>query len=188
MDFDYYPMTSVSISSQCDNIEEVVKFLDYGYSEEGHMFYNFGTEGESYEMVDGYPKYTELITKDPEGLPMMYSLSKYTAVAYGGPFIQDARYYEQYLPYEEQKEAVSRWAEHDGSTRIPYISYTLDENSERSKKLTPIQSYVSENLLKFITGQESMDKWDSFIEQVKKSGIEDVIKITQDALDRYNKR
>lgn len=157
MDFDYYPMTSVSISSQCENIEEVVKFLDYGYSEEGHMFYNFGTEGESYEMVDGYPKYTELITKDPEGLPMMYSLSKYTAVAYGGPFIQDARYYEQYLPYEEQKEAVSRWAEHDGSTRIPYISYTLDENSERSKKLTPIQSYVSENLLKFITGQESMD-------------------------------
>ncbi len=187
-DFAYYPMTSVSISSQCDNIEEVVKFLDYGYSEEGHMFYNFGTEGVSYEMIDGYPTYTDVVVNDPDGLAMQFSLSKYTAVAYGGPFIQDARYYEQYLPYDEQKEAVALWTDHDDSTRIPYISYTLDENSERSKTLTPISSYVSENLLKFITGQEPMENWDSFVEQVKKSGIEDVIAITQTALDRYNNR
>ena len=187
-DFAYYPATSVSISTQCKNIEAAVKFLDYGYSEEGHMFYNFGTEGESYEMVDGYPTYTELITKDPDGLPMQFSLSKYTAVAYGGPFVQDARYYDQYLPYDEQKDAVKLWTEHDGSTRIPYISYTLEENTRRSTLLSPIQSYVSENLLKFITGQESMDKWDSFVAQIKKSGIDEVIGITQAALDRYNKR
>ena len=187
-DFAYYPATSVSISSQCDNIEQVVKFLDYGYSEEGHMFYNFGTEGTSYNMVDGYPTYTDLVKKDPEGLAMQFALSKYTAVAYGGPFVQDARYYEQYLPYEEQKAAVKNWTDHDDSTRIPYISYTLEENSEHSKIMTPIRSYVSENLLKFITGQESMDKWDDFVAQIKGSGIDKVISITQTALDRYNDR
>lgn len=187
-DFAYYPMTSVSISSQCENIEEVVKFLDYGYSEEGHMFYNFGTEGLSYNMVDGYPQYTDLVLKNPEGLTVQNALSQYTAVAYGGPFIQDARYYEQYLPYEEQKEAVKLWTDHDDSTRIPYVSYTLDENSERSKLMTPISSYVKENVLKFITGQESMDNWDAFVAQIKESGIEKVIGITQTALDRYNKR
>ena len=74
------------------------------------------------------------------------------------------------------------------STRIPYVSYTLDENSERSKILTPIASYVKENVLKFITGQESMDNWDAFVAQVKESGIDEVISITQTALDRYNNR
>ena len=83
------------------------KFLDYGYSEEGHMLYNFGIEGVSYEMVDGYPKYTELITNNPDNLTMQHAMGRYMASAYGGPFIQDKRYYEQYLPYEEQKEAVS---------------------------------------------------------------------------------
>ena len=29
-------------------------FLDYGYTEEGHLLLNFGVEGESYEMIDGY--------------------------------------------------------------------------------------------------------------------------------------
>ena len=33
-----------------------------------------------------------------------------------------------------------------------------------------------------------MENWDSFVEQVKKSGIDDVIAITQTALDRYNNR
>ena len=187
-DFDYYPATSISISSQCENIEEVVKFLDYGYSEEGHMFYNFGTEGVSYNMVDGFPTYTDLMLKNPDGLAPQFALSLHTAVAYGGPFIQDARYYGQYLPYEEQKSAVVNWADHDDSTRIPYISYTLDENSERSKVLTPIASYVKENLLKFITGQEPMENWDAFVAQIKSSGIDKVISITQTALDRYNNR
>ena len=187
-DFAYYPATSISISSQCENIEEVVKFLDYGYSEEGHMFYNFGTEGVSYTMVDGFPTYTDLMLNNPDGLAPQFALSLHTAVAYGGPFIQDARYYGQYLPYEEQKVAVENWADHDDSTRIPYISYTLDENSERSKVLTPIASYVKENLLKFITGQEPMENWDAFVAQIKDSGIDKVISITQTALDRYNNR
>lgn len=188
MDFDYYPMVSVSISSQCENIEEVMKFLDYGYSEEGHMFWNFGTEGESYNMVDGYPKYTDYVLKNEEGLSIQSAMSRVAAAAYGGPFIQDARYYEQYLPYEQQKEAVKRWAEHDGSTRIPQVSYTAEEGDVRSKKMALIDSYVGENLLKFITGDESMDNWDSFVNQLKESGIEEVIKVTQDALDRYNNR
>lgn len=188
MDFAYYPMVSISISSQCKNVEEVVKFLDYGYSEEGHMFWNFGTEGLSYNMTDDYPQYTDEVLKNPEGLSIQAAMSKYTAAAYGGPFVQDARYYEQYLPYQQQLDAVALWADHDGSTRIPYVSYTTEEGDTRSKKLAIIESFVNENILKFITGEKSMDEWDSFLSQLKENGIDEVIGITQTALDRYNKR
>ncbi|UKI37225.1 MAG: hypothetical protein L6V93_03310 [Clostridiales bacterium] len=39
------------------------KWLDFGYSEAGHMLNNFGIEGTSYTMKDNYPTYTETVTK-----------------------------------------------------------------------------------------------------------------------------
>ncbi|MBP3361254.1 MAG: extracellular solute-binding protein [Clostridia bacterium] len=185
-DFAFYPMMSTAVSSQCKNIEEVIKFLDYGYSEEGHMFWNFGTEGESYNMVDGYPKYTDEVLKNPEGLAIGVAMSKYCAASYGGSFVQDPRYYEQYLPYEQQKEAVNLWTQHEDDTRIPSLSFTAEENEELSRKTTSVNSYVNENILKFITGQRPMSEWESFVEQIKEGDINDLIGIRQAALDRYN--
>ena len=63
--------------------ELVAEFLNYGYTEEGHMLYNFGIENISYVMEDGYPRYTELITNNPDGLTMQYAMSQYMASAYG---------------------------------------------------------------------------------------------------------
>ena len=40
--------------------------LDYLYSEEGIMLTNYGIEGVSYELVNGEPVYTELLTNNPE--------------------------------------------------------------------------------------------------------------------------
>ena len=55
------------ITQDCENVEAAVKLLDYAYSEEGNMLFNYGTEGISYEMVDGVAMETELITNHPEG-------------------------------------------------------------------------------------------------------------------------
>ena len=187
-DFAYYPMTSVAITTKCENKEAAAKFLDYGYSEEGHMLYNFGIEGVSYEMVDGYPKYTELITNNPDNLTMQHAMGRYMASAYGGPFIQDKRYYEQYLPYEEQKEAVSLWSQQTGEHRIPTVSYTPEETEIIANVGTETSSFVDESLLKFITGQTSMDQFDQFVEELKKLGIEKLIAANQSALERYNSR
>ena len=60
----YYGLSgSVAITTQCKDVETAARFLDYGYSEEGHLLYNFGIEGESYTMADGNPKYTDFITQ-----------------------------------------------------------------------------------------------------------------------------
>ena len=50
--------TSAAISTSCKNIEAAARLLDYNFSEEGHLLANFGIEGVTYEMVDGYPTYT----------------------------------------------------------------------------------------------------------------------------------
>ncbi|MFW5436827.1 hypothetical protein [Paenibacillus apiarius] len=59
-------------------MKETFSFMDirlphdyYGVIlEEGHILFNFGVEGESYKMEKGYPKYTDEIMKNPDGLPV----------------------------------------------------------------------------------------------------------------------
>ncbi len=139
-------------------------------------------------MVDGYPKYTDLITNNPDGLSMQHAMSRYMASAYGGPFVQDKRYFEQYMPYDEQKEAVALWVQHDDRQRMPMVSYTSDESASMTSKATAVSSLIKENVVKFITGQRSMDEWDSFVAQLHSAGLDDIIAIRQSALDRYNNR
>src|SRR5699024_5275242 len=57
----YSTAGSAAISANSKNKELAARFLDYSYSEEGYMLNNFGIEGESYEMKDGYPTYTDTI-------------------------------------------------------------------------------------------------------------------------------
>ncbi len=40
--------------------------------------------------------------------------------------------------------------------------------------------------MKFITGRESFDNWDTYVSKVKEMGIEKVIGIYQDAVDTWN--
>ena len=104
---------NVAIWGSPKNVELAVRLLDWGYSEEGHMFYNFGQEGVSYKMENGYPKYTDLLMKNPEKLAPAQAMSLYIRGNSGGPFVQDKRYIEQYLALPEQQEAIKIWAKTD---------------------------------------------------------------------------
>lgn len=54
--------------------------------------------------------------------------------------------------------------------------------------MTAINTYLEEMFIKFLMGNESLDKFDSFVKQLEDMGIRDVIDIYQGALERYNKR
>ena len=187
-DFNYVPTNSVGVTKACKNLEAAAAFFDYGYSEEGHMLFNFGIEGESYEMVDGYPTYTELITNNPDGLAMVYAMGRYMASSYGGPFVQDKREYEQYMQYPQQHEAIRLWSKNKANHTIPPITLTVEESNRASALLGAIDPYKEKCLQEFITGQESLENFDSFRQELKKMGIDEVIEIYQRALDRYNSR
>ena len=65
---------------------------------------------------------------------------------------------------------------------------TADEAKQKTRVMADIETYVYETIPKFITGDESLDKFDAFVEQIKAMGIADIIKIQQAALDRYQNR
>jgi putative aldouronate transport system substrate-binding protein len=164
---------STAITSSNKNPIETVKYLDYRYSEEGGLLLTFGIEGESYNMVDGYPTYSELITNNPDGLPMSHALAQYMVQF---PKLGDVRFNEQYSwKTQELKDSVANWSAPTNEKKLPPIT----PSPEESQKLASI---------KFIMGAESMDNYDKFINQLKQMKIEEAIVINQAALDRYNAR
>lgn len=183
------PGTFTAITTSCKDPETAVKVLSYGYSEEGSMLYNFGIEGESYNMEDGYPKYTEEITNNSEGFSMSNMLARYTQSYISGPFIQDERYMEQYASLPQQQDAWTNWSVYDGVSRDePYLYFSDEENSKLVKKMTDISTYVEEMISKFIIGAEPIENYDSFVDGLKSRGIDDVLKAKQSAYETFIKR
>ena len=186
----YAPHGAVAISSSCKIPELAAKVLDYGFTDEGAFFFNFGTEGVSYNMVDGNPKYTDEIMKNPDGLAVNQAMSKYIMGHSAGPFIQDKRYIEQYYEREQQKEALKNWSigVDESTTRVPTLLYTPEETSERSSILTEIEKYRDEMTNSFITGAVSFDTYDAYMQKMKDLKVDRLIEITQAAYDRYMAR
>jgi putative aldouronate transport system substrate-binding protein len=180
---------SVSITTKAKDPVLAVKLLDYAYSEEGGLFFNFGIEGVSYKMENGYPKYTDLIMNNPDKLAPAQAMSLHIRGNYNGPFIQDRRYMEQYAELPTQRESIEIWQKTDADEhKLPPISPTPEESSEFAKIMTDINTLVDEMTLKIILGTEPVDSFEKYVDRMKSLKIDRAIEIQEAALDRYNNR
>ncbi len=185
-----FPYTGIgaAITSAAKNPEQIVRWLDYAYGPEGHNLFNFGVEGDSFTMQNGEPTYTDVIMNNPDGLPITQAMSQYIRASYNGPFVQDRGYIEQYLALDSQKEALVNWEKAGTDMKMPLVTLTSDEGRKVASIMTDLKVYREEMMLKFIMGSESLDKFDDYVKTLKSMGIDEVVKIEQDALDRFNKR
>ena len=180
-------MGAVAMSGKSKHKETCAKFLDYGYSEEGHMFYNFGTEGVSYQMVEGYPQYTDLILHNPDGLSITNAMGRYMMSCYSGPFVQDLRYQEQYYTLPQQREAIELWSEATSETdyALPPYSAPADEISEMDRLTDYIDPYAVEMQYKFIVGVEPLSNYDAYLNHLKSLDLDALLQMKQKAVDNY---
>ncbi|MFD0961732.1 ABC transporter substrate-binding protein [Paenibacillus chungangensis] len=190
--YEYRGQGSVGLTSANQKIEETAKWLDYLYTDEGHILKSFGVEGVTFKDVNGYPTYTDLIVNNPDGLSVGDAMNKYLRVATPSVgFVGDDRYSEQYYTYPQQKEAFatfSQYQENAYETRLPLISHTPEEANEIATIMAEVNTYQEEMLLKFIMGAESIEKFDEYVEQLKKMKIDRVVEMKQAAVERYENR
>lgn len=184
----YVSSNSAAITTDCKNVELAARFLDYAYSEKGSLLLNFGVEGESYNMENGSPVYTDLILNNPEGYSISQALSMYMMIG-SGPYVQDVRYIDQYYQHEEQKDALKIWGNTNSAKHlVPQITFDSEESRKVAKLTNDVQTYVEEMWLKFIMGVESLDNFDTYIAQLNALGLEDLLQYENTALSRYNRR
>jgi len=189
MDKTYIGGGSAAITTSCKNVELAARLLDFAYGKEGSMLFNYGIENESYKMVNGKATYTEVVTNNPEKLTASAAAAKYSRACYSGPFISGREFTEQTFIMPQQKEAIARWMDTDMALHlVPWVTPTPEESSEQAKIISEVSTYLSENFMKFVMGEEPIENYDAFVAQMKKMNIERAIALKQGQLDRYNKR
>jgi putative aldouronate transport system substrate-binding protein len=179
---------AAAVTTSAKNPEEVVKWLDLGYSKEGNDLFNFGIEGESYALENGTPTYTDVITNNPDGLTFKQAQARFMRTHFGGPFVQDVEAFVQQMKYPQQILALEEWAKADNQILMPVMTLTADESSKLASIMNDINTYSDEMIIKFVMDVEPMSNFSKYVSNLQSFGIEEAIKIQQTALDRYMNR
>lgn len=173
------------ITTSCDCPEIVLQFCDYCYTEEGSLLCNYGIEGNTFTFDDnGDPHLTDVVMNNET---FDYRVSILMYVVDVGPYVLDsARGTDNYT--DEMREAGDIWISTptDEAFKIPTKAVqTAEEQTESYNVYSDIDTYTSENLIKFVTGELDFDQWDTFVETVKSMNLDRYVELSQIALDRY---
>jgi putative aldouronate transport system substrate-binding protein len=177
-----------AISTACGDHEALLKLVNWLYSDDAYYVYNWGTEGVTYEIVDGEPQWTDLVVNNDQYNYMFASYlyaSGVGSVYYPGVYDISKSHY-NYRP--EQLEAYDLYQTlSDGAYNLPnYVasSMTLEEQLEYNSFATDMQTYYEEMILQFITGSVSFDQWDDFVNTLHDMGLEKAVEMQQTVYDR----
>ena len=176
----------VGISTQCKDPELAAAYLNLGSKEDWARLIYYGVEGDTYNMVDGKPVFTDKILANADGLTTADAMTKYCS-NFPGYYMWDRE-----LQGAGSK-AISAINEVWGSNAdvtyvVPNITMTSEEASEYARIMGDITTYAEEMTTKFILGREPLDNWDNYVQTLKRMGADDAIALKQAALDRFLNR
>jgi putative aldouronate transport system substrate-binding protein len=182
--------TEAVIPTTSKNKIEAIRWLNYAYTKEGSMLLNYGVEGKTYTLVNGVPKYTDYILNHPK-----YGTenTNYILRAHFAPKLRclDIDCNPNLAKSPESAAIRKQYANDpdvDSTFQLPPVRLTSEETEKRAKIMTEVNTYTDEMILKFILGAEPISKFDDFVAQLKKMGIDEAVKITQAAYDRYKNK
>lgn len=188
---------TIAISTQCSDPTTAAIWMDYMYSYEGSVLLCYGIEGESYNMIDGVPvfdyDYIRQFAADHD-----WDNTRYAAWLYYNPF-NDWFGMRAYMidpsTAPEVTEALDIWNDSqyfsEDNYRLPMtLTYTNDESDERNALQSDIDTYTSETIAKFITGELNLDSdWDAYVNNMKTTmNIDRLAEITEAAYARYTSK
>lgn len=176
-----------SITTNCDNPELAVQLCDYMYSPEGILLCNYGVEGISFEYSeDDTPIFTDLIMNNPDGYSFRDAVGLHTIDCVGTVYnpLRGATNYSA-----EQLSSWDDWtdANLDYSHKLPTkAELNMEEKSEYFNIYADIETFMNENIVRYITGDASFDTYETdFVKQIKGMNIQTCIDLYQIAYNRY---
>ena len=189
-------MTSIAITTDCEDVEVAMAFLDYGYSYEGSLLYNFG-----FQMGAGVEGTVETWDYDENGEPLfdgdaLLTVAEATNIASGVISTKDLAgvVFDTRLSFEFEERELScfeAWSTNKNTSCIlgSATTFTADESTEASAIYSDILTYVATASLQFINGDLDVNDdavWNSYVADIESMGIEDLTEIVQGAYDRCN--
>ena len=175
-----------AVTSACDNVGEVLRWVDQFYTEEVYILATAGAENVDYVIDgDGSWRLTAAAQNNSHfgGDTLLSSGSAYPG--YDTPDFQN-RYYDQTVAtISGQLEAINAVAVRP----FPFVALT----EEQSARIAPLQSalgrLVDESIARWVTGEIpiSDETFADFERQLRAAGLDEFMAIWQDVLDGRNK-
>jgi putative aldouronate transport system substrate-binding protein len=169
--------------------EATIRWADYLYTDAGSRLAYMGKEGENWVWLDDQHtkwKFNDAIV--PSGMN--------SEEFRGGKVTPDAG---DRLPiiktraYDGMRDDVANhYAEQESAKLLPYtkeafpqVYFTADEQQQLDTVTTDLFTYLDQMEAKFITGNESLDNWNTYVQTVKKMNVDKMVQIYQAAYDRW---
>ena len=179
-----------ALTDKCSEEVQVamMRWLDYLYSEDGSWLIHYGPEGHIWEPSPNNPDMAVYI--QPED-------GRNTEEVRGGEITPDCgvacpkwvRPTTEGAWDDVQQQARIQWSEKNlnpyAKMTLPDMFFTTEEQAELDVLSTDLKKYMTENNAKFITGDQSFDEWDAYVQGYKDMGIDRMIEIYQTAYDRW---
>lgn len=177
----------IFIHSVAQDPETMIQWVDFFYSEEGQTLSNWGQEDLTYYVSeDGSYGFTDFVLNDPD-----FSIISMLAgnVFQEMTLLQDIDYQMQFYPDQRQHDCWEVWSQASFDHALP-PTMTLSEEEQNyiQLDLDELPLYVEEMTLKYIMGQESLERYSKFIENIQKMQGETFTQFYQNALERYHAR
>ena len=200
----------VCISAKTEYPEALVRMFDYFLCEEGQIQYSYGTENVTFqwkEVAPGIkapscdiPEYIKAAGYEtmndyqiqyvrPSNFFTHYSYNAVNSVLKDYVADKDLKSILELKKYPDtvnnaiQAEALANYGV---CYNYPMVSYTAEQSEARAQLQTDVNNYISTMKVQFITGEKDIDtEWDGYMAELKKMGLEDLLKIEQEAYDDY---
>mgnify|MGYP000921572010 CR=1 FL=1 len=200
------------ITKDCKNPDAAMKLINWGYTTEGSIQNYYGestvTGGDYYIKATPYEglsfpeyqmEYTEKGKKAIAEEPLLW-----TKMGWNGEYTTkllianaDAIAYEFFTAFGVEKCGLAADIQFNlkglndaeftyGITAVNFVSPTSEQTSQW-EDFSDMWIYMDEQISKFITGVEPISKWDDFVAQCNKMGIDEATSIKQEQYDAYKK-
>jgi putative aldouronate transport system substrate-binding protein len=160
-----------SITSACKNPAVAARFQDYLYDEDNSYQLSMGEYGGALvKNPDGTLDMIEFETENPTGLNMMFigTPEMYARVNFADPTQMTIDVGMEYRPFQP---AISQ--------SYPNINLTAADTDKMSTLRSDINTYVAQMQAKWITEGGIDAEWDSYLAELKKIGLDEMMEILQ---------
>ena len=182
---------SVSTGADEETVSLICQLVDYIFSEEGTLLFNYGVEGQGYELDENdQPQWSDLIMNYEGGYTTAAVLY---ATATPSEFIcgiyDDDKFNFSYTDKQRECQDIINTSS-TGAWDFPVgadVAMTTEETAEAAAISGDLSTYVSETALSWICGQQPLndETWQTYLEKCRTMRSEDLTEIYQTVYDRF---
>lgn len=173
----HYLEGGLTVASTSDQIENIMAYMDFFYTEEGRTMASWGVEGETYVETAGQkafkPEFTDVTEMRKQTGLQTYGT--YTWIDFGAHLS---------LFSEDLRKAFEETAKYDPNAMQPRPAFTEEENEVISVTGQAVKKARDENFAKFVVGTRSLSEWDQYVGEIEALGVQKLIDTYTKAYDR----